>query len=945
VTRILDWRKGGPVAALAAMLATALLPHPASAVPVSPRVLMETRGTAEEAPIAARMARYRLAQASGQIDRAPSQFALDLAKFPRDGVAHRNILVILVDFPADSYGPALVHSSASTPAYYNRLLFSDDPNDNFISLREFYRINSKGRLNVSGRVTPKWLKMPHSAAYYVDGLSGLYGPYPQNAQRLVEDAMSAAYQELGDLSFFDDDGPDGIPGSGDDDGYIDAVMVIHAGIGAEVAPTAQAQDNTLWSHESGIATYSNCPIGSSGPGCLPGLILGNERGFIYVLAAEYNDYPGDGSCGTYFHEFGHTLGLVDLYDASGPAGLGFFSLMGLGNYMPFDPNCDARVNHSCPALGSRPGNFDAWSRQFLGFDTPDVPTQPGTYTLPPVTRGGGSIKLWKNGQPGTEYFLVENRLQEGSDYYLPGDGLVLYHVDDTQVDNTAGAATYRVRVVAADGRDDLETNGATSNFGDAADFFPGTGGVTSVTDATVPSTRDYANQDTGLRLNNIAVTTAGPTPQGSFDLTLSTAPDLRFVDWTADDGGGNGYPDNGETIQLTVRVRNVGTPSNTTNYTLSTADAGITVTQPAASGPGLASYAVGTLTSAFTFQVGTYATLPHNVLFTLAWSDGSASGSMTFTVAVGMGAGLSEGFESGLGAWTAGPVPPNSIDEWHASDSRAHGGTMSAKCGSSLPLGSGTTDAQTYAQLEDAALTSPMFDLAPNSQLTFYSYIDAETYGGTTAEDGGRVEIAGADGIWKTLAVDGGYGYQIDTHSYASLRGSDAFSGSPQRWRKVVTDLSAYQGPVRIRFRFSTDDDYFAPKVGSSLVRVYEGWYVDDVSVGPRVDPGPIADRVTLRAGPSPYHLGAPSAGSIHIRFSARDGLARPGVAAKVRVFDLKGRLVRTLSATPDPLIPSQFESAWNAHDGDGRKVAAGIYFLQSDIQGQTESSRVVVLK
>jgi immune inhibitor A len=891
-----------------------------------------------------RMAQYRAAQAAGLIDHAPAQFALDLAKFPRDGVAHRNVLVVLVEFPADSYGPAVKHAAPSTPAYYNRLLFSDDPIDNFTSMREFYRANSNGRLNVSGRVIPKWIMMPHSAAYYINGQYGLYGQYPRNAQKLAEDAMVAAYQELGDLSFFDDDGPDGIPGSGDDDGYIDAVCVIHPGIGSEVDVSTNADVTSLWSHENGIAIYSNCPIGTSGPGCLPGMILGNVRGYLYVLAAEYNNYPGDGSCGTYFHEFGHTLGLVDLYGAGYQGGLGFFSLMGLGNYLPYDPDCVS----NCAVLGSRPGNFDAWSRQFLGFDTPLAPTQAGSFSLAPVTRGGGSIKLWKNGQPGSEYFLVENRLREGPDADLPGDGLVVYHVDDTQPDNIAGPAYYRVRVVAADGQNDLEIDAAprgSGNYGDAADFFPGSGGVTSLTDVTTPSTRDYGNQDTGLRLTNIAVTTTGSTPQGSFDLSLSTAPELRITGYAADDGGGNGYPDNGETVDLSVTVRNIGTPSAATSYTLSTGDAGITVTQAAASGPGLAPYASSTLTNAFAFQIGTYATLPHDVPFTLSWNDGSASGAMTFAVAVGMGPGLSADFEGGLGAWTSAGVAPTTLSDWHASDSRAHGGTWSAKCGSMLPLGSGGNDAQTYDANMDAALTSPLFDLPADQQLVFWSFIDAESNGGAGAYDGGRIEIAGSDGLWKPLDPDGGYPYYIEAPYDNPLRGSSAFSGSPNRWRRVVVDLSPYAGPIRIRFRFASDFANEPVDLYGALLRPYGGWYVDDISVEPRVDPGPVANRVSLRAGPSPYHLGAPSAGSIHIRFSARDGLAHPGIAPKVRVFDIKGRLVRVLTAGPNPLLPSQFEATWNVRDGGGGRVAAGIYFLQSDIQGRTESFRVVVLK
>ena len=82
------------------------------------------------------------------------QFALDLSKFPRDGVAHRNILVVLCQFSDEK--PA----SVSTPRYFHNLFFSDDPNDGLISLREYYRTQSGGRLLISGAVTGAWLTIP-----------------------------------------------------------------------------------------------------------------------------------------------------------------------------------------------------------------------------------------------------------------------------------------------------------------------------------------------------------------------------------------------------------------------------------------------------------------------------------------------------------------------------------------------------------------------------------------------------------------------------------------------------------------------------------------------------------------------------------------------------------------------------------------------------------------
>jgi hypothetical protein len=175
--------------------------------------------------------------------------------------------------------------------------------------------------------------------------------------------------------------------------------------------------------------------------------------------------------------------------------------------------------------------------------------------------------------------------------------------------------------------------------------------------------------------------------------------------------------------------------------------------------------------------------------------------------------------------------------------------------------------------------------------------------------------------------------------------GSSVFSGSPNRWRHVVADLSAYSGPVRLRFRFASDGANEPTDRFGSLARYYEGWYVDDVAIQARVDPGPTPIRVSLRAGPSPYQIGAPSAGSVHIRFTAADGLPHPGAAATVRVFDLKGRLIRTLTASPNALAGSQFEATWDVHSDSGGKAAAGLYFLQSEILGHKESFKLVLLK
>jgi immune inhibitor A len=944
--------------ALAALLA--LPARGALAAGISPRILAAARGTPDEALLGKQAQRYQLSRAWG-VDKIYKQFALDMAKYPRDGVAHRNILVVLCDFDGDGFGGAVHHSPASTPGYYQKLLFSDDPNDGIISLREFYKINSHGRLIISGRVTSDWLTMPHSYAYYTNGESGLdFGAYPRSSQKLAEDAMEAAYGSFGqDLSFFDNDGPDGIPSSGDDDGYVDATMVIHPGQGAEIAPVIQEPD-LLWSHEAGVSIYQDCPPPSS-PNCLPGMQLGSKRGFLYTMVGEFNYGPGDNANGTYCHEFGHTLGLADLYEFSSCGnpvgnGLGVYSLMSLGNYLPLNPP---------NAQGTRPGNLDPWSRAFLGFEQPTVVSGSGHYDLPPLSRGGSALKVWKNGQPGTEYYLVENRIQEGSDQGLPGGGLLIYHVDDTLIDNCRDCDNAscsdppsphgRIEVVQADGLDEIHNGAAPGDpsldaFGDASDFFPGALAKRSWTQSTTPSSHDYAGLDTGIRMTNILGAYDG-ADTASFDLSVSLTPDIQVGGVTVRDAGAgnaNGILDNAETDSLAVTLTNAGTASAALTLTLSTADAGITVVDGASSAGALTSGGTGAIATPFVITVGTYPTLPHPVTFTLNWNDGTSSGSQTFTLTVGMGAGLSEDFESGLGAWTSGPVAPTAINEWHLSSTRAYGGsTTSMKVGSTQDPSSGASnEAKTYANSEDAALVSPMFYLPPGSQLAFSSWIDAETNGGTMAFDGGRVEISLRGGAWTPLHVDGGYDHQITFDSGATLRGDDVFSGSPQAWRRVVADLSAYSGPAQVRFRFSSNevDQPFDFNSGL-LARFYEGWYVDAVSVGPRVDPGPPRRVLSLRAGPNPFRVKNGFTSSATFRFSAADGLPHPGLVPQVKIYDLRGRLVRTLGAAPNGLIASEFEATWNALTEKGALAASGIYFAKVDILGHTESFRLVLLR
>ena len=124
-------------------------------------------------------------------------------------------LIILVDF-IDMQHEWVVHSE---PGDFDTLLFSTGityPG----SMTDYYFETSYNQAFLVGQVT-QWLRMPQAYAYYVDGQRG-FGQYPHNAQRLAEDAVSAADPSI-DFSVFDNDG----------DGWVDALFVVHAGPGYE----------------------------------------------------------------------------------------------------------------------------------------------------------------------------------------------------------------------------------------------------------------------------------------------------------------------------------------------------------------------------------------------------------------------------------------------------------------------------------------------------------------------------------------------------------------------------------------------------------------------------------------------------------------------------------------------------------------------------------------
>ena len=377
-------------------------------------------------------------------------------------VTTRQAIVIIVDFDDN-----VADTNTYPASHYQDLLFSVGTYPTG-SMRDYYIENSYGTFDVIGEISG-WHRMPRDYSYYVDGQRG-FGYYPRNAQKLTEDAVAAADPYV-DFSQYDNDGPDGFPDSGDDDGYVDALFVVHAGPGYETT----GDPNDIHSH----AWVTSSPVPVDG---------------VYVY--RYSMEPEDGKIGVFAHEFGHVLGLPDLYDYGYDSrGAGYWSLMAAGSW---------------GGSGTKPVHIDAWGKIELDFITPVVPTA-GLIDIavPRVEDAAAAYKIWSNGVPGAQYFVLEHRRQVGFDISLRGEGVVIYHVDENMPDNNSqrcgsGSPHYLVAVEQADGHCDLEYN---NNSGDAGDPWPGTGGTQNPNHAfnllSTPNTRDYGNNATGVSVYNI----------------------------------------------------------------------------------------------------------------------------------------------------------------------------------------------------------------------------------------------------------------------------------------------------------------------------------------------------------------------------------------------------------------------------------------------------------
>lgn len=301
-------------------------------------------------------------------------------------------LVILVVFSDHTTGTDTLAASAYDPLF-NQTGYNTDGAAG--SVKDYYNEVSYGNLTLQSTIAAgKWLQLPNTEAYY-----------DANINDMITSAVQLADAAGVDFTQFDTD----------NDGWIDAIDIIHSGYGEE----AGAPATSIWSHRGWVGDAA--AVQADG-----------------VWVSGYHTEPAlRGTAGTNIirigvicHETGHFFGLPDLYDTDGIGsggaceGIGAWGLMGSGSWGALGGGGAQRPTHMC-----------TWSKVKMGWVTPTPLHTVNNQAISQIETNPVAFTI-SEGLPSAESFMVSNRQATGFDASLQdGGGLEILHVDDANPNN------------------------------------------------------------------------------------------------------------------------------------------------------------------------------------------------------------------------------------------------------------------------------------------------------------------------------------------------------------------------------------------------------------------------------------------------------------------------------------------------------------------------------
>lgn len=403
-----------------------------------------------------------------------------------------HMVIVFTKFNGESTG-------ITGPPDWADSIFSGEPG----SIPYYFSEISHGEIVITGEYLPTVYELHNTAAYYAG-----------ETAEFVEDVLDLLDADPDvDFTHYDNDGPDGIPDTEDDDGYVDYMVLM---------PISRPEDLISGLADGmaglGIRTYSTSDMSSKGKA----VKLDYDSGCI-ASSSNLNQ-----AVGLVCHEYLHFHTLPDLYDTKytpgadyeeDSAGIGNWGVMGRGilgwNYQdaPVGPSAYSRVKLGFAGVGN--ANLIDLYGVHHGLRT-------GDSALP----DGKIFRIWVTD---TEYFLIEHRRSDNlfCERNNPANGILIWHVNDNGDNITeehkrcdlecadglytdAGYPLGRIEDPAS-GRDNLDFWAHDSayqdehggNLGDATDVFDGVTHTRFGPDTNPNSNSAETGAPTGIEIFNI----------------------------------------------------------------------------------------------------------------------------------------------------------------------------------------------------------------------------------------------------------------------------------------------------------------------------------------------------------------------------------------------------------------------------------------------------------
>ena len=385
--------------------------------------------------------------------------------FPTTG--DRKLICILIGFTDKAF--------TKTQADFNSLF-----NGATGSVKHYYLENSYNQFNLTVDVAGPYTASQNMAYYGANDASG----YDIRPGELVLEAINLADPDVNYAEY-----------DNDNDGWVDGIHIIYAGYGEE----AGGEVNTIWAHAFHLdAVVTKDGVKLQKYSCSPEL-----RGSYGTNIT---------NIGVICHEFGHVLGAPDYYDTNYSTG-GQYE--GTGNW-------DMMAGGSWNNDGATPAHHNGFTKTKVYNWAPVVTlNQPVTVTLQQATYNSNSF-YQINTTTANEYFFIENRQQQGFDAYIPGHGMIIYHVHATVNQNFSSNdinATHPQKmypVCASATMDPTSTPSSYGSINSSGCAWPYGTTKTSFTDNTLPSSKSWAGSNTNKPITNIVRNTADKTVTFNF---------------------------------------------------------------------------------------------------------------------------------------------------------------------------------------------------------------------------------------------------------------------------------------------------------------------------------------------------------------------------------------------------------------------------------------------